>query len=332
MNKLAAALALTLAACGSQSPAMPTRDPAAPIPVTYYPTPTSAAPPAGLSVAAEATPAPAPATEPTATVAPADTPAPLATETPAPQPQATTETPTATSPAIAAADSCPAASSAAFDLIPIDGGFYKSNALTDENADFRLSLIGYAPTDAQLALIDLPGGADAGAPRLNGVFEPNRVPDFTRAYKRYDWNWNESAPPPYGERGGLNNDDQAPVAVIDFRTSAGEKIHIPERGATIWNGDVVAMVLYAGPQELTLVYQRQDTVGEGYVVHMTGFCVDPNLVAAYRAQLENGKRKTGQLPGLRNNQPIGTALSDAVTIAIRDRARFLDPRSRKDWW
>lgn len=320
MKTLVTALALTLAACGPLSPVSPTRDPAAPVPVTYYPTPTSAAQPAAQSVAAEPAPTLAPATEAPATAAPTDTPAPV------PQPEATA------SPAIAAADSCPATSSAAFDLIPIDGAFYKNNALTDENADFRLSLIGYAPTDAQLGLIDLPGGSDAGAPRLNGVFEPNRVPDFTRAYKRYDWNWNESAPPPYGERGGLNNDDQAPVAVIDFGTAPGEKIHIPERGATIWTGDVVAMVLYAGPQELTLVYQRQDTVGEGYVVHMTDFCVDPNLVAAYRAQLESGKRKTGQLPGLRNNQPVGTALGEAVTVAIRDRARFLDPRSRKDWW
>jgi hypothetical protein len=169
------------------------------------------------------------------------------------------------------ASACPASSDATFGLVPIDGAAYKDNRITDENADFRLSLIGYAPTDAQLALIDLPGSGDGGAPRLSGVFEPNRIPQFTRVYKRYDWNWDENASPPYGSRGGINNDDQAPVAVIDFGASPGEKIYIPERSATIWSGDVVAMVIYAGPQELTLVYQRQESVGEGYLVHLANF-------------------------------------------------------------
>jgi hypothetical protein len=73
-------------------------------------------------------------------------------------------------------------------------------------------------------------------------------------------------------------------------------------------------------------------VGEGYVVHLMNFCVDPALVAQYRAQVQGGRRATGLLPGLRNGQTIGYAIGDSVTVAIRDRAAFLDPRSRKDWW
>jgi hypothetical protein len=118
--------------------------------------------------------------------------------------------------------------------------------------------------------------------------------------------------------------------VVDFAASPSERIYIPERDARIY-GDNVAMVLYAGPEELTIVYHRHDTVGEGYMIHMMNFCVDPNLVATYVAQLDNGKRKTGALPAVRINQPVGVAVG-SLTVAIRDRARFLDPRSRKDWW
>ena len=55
-------------------------------------------------------------------------------------------------------------------------------------------------------------------------------------------------------------------------------------------------------------------------------------MALYRAQLKDGKRNTSQLPGVRNNQAIGTAAGNAIAVAIRDRGPFLDPRSRKDWW
>ncbi len=83
---------------------------------------------------------------------------------------------------------------------------------------------------------------------------------------------------------------------------------------------------------MTLHYGDQDRVDGGYVVYLANFCVDPQLTALYRAQLKDGKRSTGRLPALRNNQKIGTARFDYVTVAIRDRGPFLDPRSRKDWW
>ncbi len=226
-------------------------------------------------------------------------------------------------------DGCPTVSSARYELIAVAGGNYKDNRLTDENADLRLSVIGYAPTSAPLSLVDYNGETDQLAPKLHGLFEPNRTPVFVRAYKRHDWNWNESAPPPYGTRGGVNSD--WPVSVIDFEAGAGEAVYIPERGPTI-GSNFNAMVLYAGEEELTLVYYRQDSVVEGYLIHMANFCVDPNLVALYRAQTSGGKRSTGSLPGLSNNQRIGTAKAGIVTVAVRDRGGFLDPRSRKDWW
>lgn len=226
-------------------------------------------------------------------------------------------------------ETCPAVSTAQFGLISIDGAYYKDNRLTDENADLRLSVIGYAETSAPLTLVDYNGATDPNAPKLQGLFEPNRDAAFVKAHKRHDWNWNESAPPPYGTRGGVNND--WPVSVIDFAATKGEGVYPPERGPTIGSG-FVAMVLYAGDEELTLAYYRQDHVALGYVIHMANFCVDPNLVAAYRAQTSGGKRATGMLPGVANNQRLGVAKDSFVTLAVRDRGAYLDPRSRKDWW
>jgi hypothetical protein len=208
-------------------------------------------------------------------------------------------------------------------------GYYKGNRLTDENADFRLSILGYSQTSAPLQLVDYGGGADPNAPRLHGVFEPNRLPVFVRAHKRFDWNWDEAGPPPYGARGGVNDD--WPVSVLEFGTAPGEAIYIPERGPEI-GGGFNAMVLYAGPNELTITYQRYDSVTDGYVIHLSGLCIEPQLLALYRAQLQNGRRATGRLPGVKNNQPVGAALSNVIAVAVRDQGAYLDPRSRKDWW
>jgi hypothetical protein len=112
----------------------------------------------------------------------------------------------------------------------------------------------------------------------------------------------------------------------------GEPIFIPERSANIWN-DYKAMVLYAEEQRITFGYTRRDTVANGYSVHLENICVDPNLLALYRAQTDTGGwHVTGQLPALRNNQALGTALSGEIKVVIRDKGAFMDPRSRKDWW
>jgi hypothetical protein len=230
-----------------------------------------------------------------------------------------------------AVSGCPDVSSNKYGVIAVSGGFYKGNRLTDENADLRLSVIGYTPVNAPLDLVDYNGDTDPQAPRLSGVFRPDRIPTFARAHKRYDWNWDENGAPPYGARGGVNND--WPVSVLDFAVaSSNEPIYIPRRSPEI-GGGFAAMALYAAPTELTIVYYRQDSVVDGYLIHMLNFCVDPNLVELYRAQLRDGKRATGNLPGLNNAQPVGVARGDApLTIAVRDRGGFLDPRSRKDWW
>lgn len=232
---------------------------------------------------------------------------------------------------------CPTTSTNAYDVIPIEGGHYKDNRITDENPDFRLSILGYAQVNEPLTLVDYSGGSDPNAPKLHGIFRPNRRPRFTAAHLNYLWDWNDGpgSTPPYGSRGSLNNDPFFRVTVLDFETIAGELLHIPTRSVPIYAGNVVAMVLYADEDELTITYTRHDAVylpGGIYVAYMLGFCVDPQLVATYRAQLSDGRRSTGRLPAIRNDQPIGVARDNRLTVAIRDSARFMDPRSRKDWW
>jgi hypothetical protein len=231
---------------------------------------------------------------------------------------------------IAPSSGCPTQSSAQFGLINIDG-IYKNNRLTDYNPDLRLSVLSYGPAEPQtaLTLVDYNGDTDGNAPRLQGLFEPNRVPGISAVYRRNNWRWDENGPAPYGARNGINDD--WPASVVDLGTTPGEGIYPPERNAEI-GGGFVAMVLFASETELSLAYHRQDGVTDGYVAHVLGMCVDPNLLALYRAQTIGGLRSSGLLPGVRNNQRIGTASGSALTVAIRDRGIFLDPRSRKDWW
>ena len=234
-------------------------------------------------------------------------------------------------PLIAKPETCPQVSINQYDLVTVEGGYYKGNRLTDENADFRLSVLGYAPVQELLQRVDYNGPTDSNAPNFYNVFNPRRDIGFVAAYRRFDWNWDENAAPPYGIRGGVNND--WPVSVLDLAAIPDEAIYIPRRDVPITSaGPYVAIVLYADDDELTIHYGNRDVVDSGYGIYLANFCVDPSLVALYRAQLSDGKRTSGKLPMLRSDQVIGTAKQNFVTIAVRDSGPFLDPRSRKDWW
>lgn len=231
---------------------------------------------------------------------------------------------------------CPTTSSAQYEAISFLGSAYKYNAITDENADFRLSILGYVVTStATLDYVNYGGGTGNGdGPQFADMFTPKRKPAFLKAYQVYQWIWSDGpgSVPPYGTRGALNTNWA--VTVLELATTPGEPINIPARNAYI-TGNYTAHLLYAGPSELTVVYLLQDQVvvnGTGYVVHMLNFCVDPNLLALYRAQLSNGYRSTMKLPAIRNNQAVGKALGNAITVAVRDGGAFMDPRVKTDWW
>lgn len=77
---------------------------------------------------------------------------------------------------------CPTISTNTYAVVPIEGGYYKDNRITDENPDFRLSILGYATVNELLDLVDYNGDADPNAPQLHGLFKPNRRPRFKAAY------------------------------------------------------------------------------------------------------------------------------------------------------
>jgi hypothetical protein len=281
-------------------------------------TPTAASQPPLATPVPEIAAAAAPA--PTVVLVPILTETPLSPEAPAlapapPQNQIIAPQPTAVLVLATAipVPACGAASVEVFGLIDADGS-YKGNALTDHNPDFRLGTLGYVDVSAPLNPVEYQGPADTDHPlRFSAIFNPGRMPAFVRTYQRRDWIWNEGGPPPYGEPGGPNT--EWPVTVLELETAAGEGIYPAARNRTI-GGGFVAMVLYADEYELTLAYFRQDSVGNGYVLYLSGFCVDPGLVALYRAQLADGRRATGKLPGVRNGQRVGSALGASVRVAV----------------
>lgn len=227
------------------------------------------------------------------------------------------------------APACPAASAAKFELIPIEGG--AADHPDTLHGDLSLALRGYSAVAESPALVDYNGLADPDAPQLAALFGGLPV-QIGAVYRANHWIWDASA---CGQAHGCAGPaiEDWPVTVAGIAAKAGAAVYAPSRGAEIYSGGYVALVLYAEPTRLTLGYTRRDSVAAGYVVHLENLCVDPNLLALYRAQVDGaGWRASQSLPAVRNRQVIGTALGQEVRVAIRDAGNFLDPRSRKDWW
>lgn len=200
------------------------------------------------------------------------------------------------------------------------------------HGDLNLSQRGYnAASNEPLHLIDYAGPTDSLAPQLPGLFVDNRTPSFSSAYKVNGWNWacsTHGCPgPPLNEWG---------TSLLGLATTAGEAIRTPTRSPNIFNdgsNNYKALVLYAEEERITVNFTRDDSVAHGYSIQIENICVDPNLLALYRAQVgSDGFRSSNVLPGLTANQAIGTAKDVEILVAVRDRGNFMDPRSRKDWW
>jgi hypothetical protein len=193
-----------------------------------------------------------------------------------------------------------------------------------QHADLNLGMRGYSLTSEPLTLISYGGDTDPSAPQIPGIFSDHRTPRFTSAYRVYQWNWGCG---PDGCRGDLIASPQ--VTLLGMETRPGEHLATPSRGPEIYPGGFIVLVLYADENRITLKYTREDNVVTGYTVHLENLSVDQNLLSLYRDKNAAGR---GQLPGLKNGQPLGIASGDEVLVAIRDNGNFMDTRSRKDWW
>ena len=156
------------------------------------------------------------------------------------------------------------------------------------------------------------------------MFGDGRTPAFVSAHAVRDWNWS------CGGRGCATEPmAQREVTLLGLGVQPGEPLSIPSRGARIYPEDFKVLVLFADTERITLNYTRDDSVANGYAVHIEHICVDPNLLVLYRQANASGR---GSLPAVRNGEIIGTALKEEIGVAVRDRGVFFDPRSRKDWW
>lgn len=217
---------------------------------------------------------------------------------------------------------CPQQSDRVYELVEVDGP--PADRTDARHADLNLSLRSYQPAEARLGLVEINGPVDGDAPRLAGIFHDGRMPTFTSVHRVHDWDWGCG---PDGCRGSLLHSPE--VTLLGMATQADEAVSLPNRRPEIMQGGFVVLVLYAEEERITLGYTRHDTVAPGYAVHMEQICVDPNLLALYREANGGGR---GYLPGLKQDQIVGTVPSGEVLVAIRDRGSFMDPRSRKDWW
>ena len=220
------------------------------------------------------------------------------------------------------AASCPDSSGASFTTVPVTGGGISHP--DSEHADLNLALRGYSPIDVATSLFDKDGPVDDDPPQLAGIFADYRAPAFGQAYRVNDWNWSCG-----GSGCRLGPLDHVAATLVTLAAGAGEALGIPHRRAQIYGGGYKALVLYAEPTRITLGYTRDDSVANGYTVHLEGICVDPNLVALYRSSNAAGR---GFLPALREDEVLGTTPNGSVLVAVRDRGVFFDPRSRLDRW
>lgn len=211
---------------------------------------------------------------------------------------------------------------------PIPGQQYATlqitSAPTDRPAafhpDLNLALRGYTPSNLARTLIDLEGASDPSAPKLRDLFGNQRTPVITRTYRVFAWDWNRGAPGPII--------DDPEITLIGMQTAPGEQIYTPNAGTKIAPG-LVAFVLYATTNRITLKYTRDDNVVDGYTLHIEKVCVEPGLLELYN-RMNNEKRLA--LPALRPGQPLGRAGGTEIGVVPRDKGAFMDPRSRKDWW
>jgi len=254
----------------------------------------------------------------TATAPPTATSAPIVTPTPATDIVETAPRTVAAS----AGDACPASSPHQYAAVPVAGG--RLDHPPAQHADLRLSLRGYQPIEAARTLIDKDGPVDGDPPQLAGLFSDNRAPHFGQPYRVYDWDWGCAA---HGCRGAILEAPQ--VTLIALHMHAGESVHIPRRNQQIYGGGYKALVLYAEPTRITLGYTREDSVANGYAVHIENVCVDPNLLILYTSSDAGGR---ASLPALREDESLGVAALGEPLVAVRDRGAFLDPRSQLDWW
>ncbi|MEM7031303.1 MAG: hypothetical protein AAF629_17205 [Chloroflexota bacterium] len=198
-----------------------------------------------------------------------------------------------------------------YKLIPLENP--GDGRVPAEHGDLNLALREPTRSDADTALTHYDAGDfDPNAPKLHPVFN---AADIVNTYTVHDWDWGCNC------KGALMSEGH----LIGLALPEGTPIYIPRKEQDVYQKKYYAVVLYASENSLTFVYAREGTVANAYVVHYHNFQVDPNLLKTYQMGHSNER------PALALDTPIGTANGELI-ISIRDRGRFMDTRSKRDWW
>jgi hypothetical protein len=139
-------------------------------------------------------------------------------------------------------------------------------------------------------------------------------------YRVHDWDWGTNS------RGAPIR--QWDATAMGIRAPPGVLVRVPRSGYAIGDG-YAALLLYTDGDQVVLKYTREDNVVFGYTLHVVGLCVAPELVARYDRAHRDGRER---LPALEPGQPFAVTNGREAIVAIRDSGRFMDPRSRLDWW
>jgi hypothetical protein len=209
---------------------------------------------------------------------------------------------------------------------------------TFNHPDKNLAMRSYstAPGSGLLTFVNYGSDDPNQPPQFATLFNPNRVPNFTAAYRVNGWNYSPSPNP--GTRGSPLT--IYPVTALGLQTTTCETIYVPTSAYDI-GGGMEVLVLFADSDSVTLKYTREDSVQpNGYTLHIDGLVTDPNLLSLYNS-LDGGARYTVcggnrncsyNLVNMPAGHPIGKALGTQIVIALADTGSFQDPRSCNEWW
>jgi hypothetical protein len=201
--------------------------------------------------------------------------------------------------------------------LPVYGPPHSGDPATDP--DFNLAYRGWAPAKAAKQLVVLGPVYDRKAPQLPGLFADRRTARISATYQRYRWD------PACNCRKDTHSTWEA--TVLGLAVKPGETIFTPDTTYDI-GGGYAYQVLFAHATGITVYIGRDDDF-HGYVAHIEGVCVDPDLLRQYRKLHAAGRQ---ELPALRAHEAFGRAVGPEIQVALRDTGHFLDPRSRNDWW
>jgi hypothetical protein len=242
---------------------------------------------------------------------------PLIHDAPRPTP-IPTPTPTATPPA----NLCYPIPGSSYGVMYIDGP--ATDRPAEMHADLNLALRSYRPAYLHsVGLLDncFSVPEDYAAPQLRGLFEDHRRPSIMSVHWVFRWDWVSNS---------RSNDveDAWRVSFLRVFSNPGEILHVPNSGFDLGEG-YEALVLYASPSQITLKFNRIDSVVTGYTLHLEDICVDPALLDLYLAMNAEGR---GRLPALRAGQAFARAHRSDFGIATRFFGAWYDPRDCAMWW